>query len=795
MKKWLIALLTLLALSLSVAFAAEANDITEDCKFKVCSSGRKYTQMTDKKYTSYWESNKIKTPWIAITAPEGKPIAGLYVCFGNMPESWEIQTSDDGKDWFTAVPGDTRFLHAYVALPQPAQHVRLAVTSEKKTALRINDLFVLSEGDLPDWVQVWQPTEEKADILFLSTHPDDELIFFGGAIPTYAVEQQRKVVVAYFSRSNTTRSSELLNGLWHMGVRTYPVIGNFKDSYAKNLKAAYKSAGGKGKVNEWIVGLYRQYKPEVVVTQDTNGEYGHKQHMMIADAAQNCIALAANEDEFTASTIAYGTWQVKKLYLHLYPENQITFDWTVPLKSMNGATGIELAEEAYTLHKTQASSGMSVTETGTKYDNRVFGLAFTTVGEDVRKDDFLENIYDAPGSYDAAANNVEATPAPTEVPAYMAHMPALNAKGFLDEGEYIYSSEDEGLWIYVSQTSKVIIQRKYDATQPLTWFEADLYGDLDAGEMLRTVQNDPEKMGKVRVDATETAKKHNVVFAMNTDYYTYRVAVNNNRHTGIVIRDGRILYDDPYTEKQVTNSMFPNLDMLAFMPDGSLKVYHSWEKTAQEFIDEGVQTVYSFGPYLLLDGKVSERAYANNENIVIRDGRILYDDPYTEKQVTNSMFPNLDMLAFMPDGSLKVYHSWEKTAQEFIDEGVQTVYSFGPYLLLDGKVSERAYANNENKNPRCAIGMVEPGHYVAIMCEGRLKRSAGVTISYLAKMMRAKGCQVAFNMDGGQTAVMVFMGKQLNQIGAYDGGKTNSRPTSEVLGFGTSEQVGTYEVQ
>ena len=713
MKKWLIALLTLLALSLSVAFAAEANDITEDCKFKVCSSGRKYTLMTDKKYTSYWESNKIKTPWIAITAPEGKPIAGLYVCFGNMPESWEIQTSDDGKDWFTAVPGDTRFLHAYVALPQPAQHVRLAVTSEKKTALRINDLFVLSEGDLPDWVQVWQPTEEKADILFLSTHPDDELIFFGGAIPTYAVEQQRKVVGAYFTRSNTTRSSELLNGLWHMGVRTYPVIGNFKDSYAKNLKAAYKSAGGKGKVNEWIVGLYRQYKPEVVVTQDTNGEYGHKQHMMIADAAQNCIALAANEDEFTASTIAYGTWQVKKLYLHLYPENQITFDWTVPLKSMNGATGIELAEEAYTLHKTQASSGMSVTETGTKYDNRVFGLAFTTVGEDVRKDDFLENIYDAPGSYDAAANNVEATPAPTEVPAYMAHMPALNAKGFLDEGEYLYSSEDEGLWIYVSQTSKVIIQRKYDATQPLTWFEADLYGDLDAGEMLRTVQNDPEKMGKVRVDATETAKKHNVVFAMNTDYYTYRVAVNNNRHTGIVIRDGRILYDDPYTEKQVTNSMFPNLDMLAFMPDGSLKVYHSWEKTAQEFIDEGVQTVYSFGPY----------------------------------------------------------------------------------LLLDGKVSERAYANNENKNPRCAIGMVEPGHYVAIMCEGRLKRSAGVTISYLAKMMRAKGCQVAFNMDGGQTAVMVFMGKQLNQIGAYDGGKTNSRPTSEVLGFGTSEQVGTYEVQ
>ena len=139
MKKWLIALLTLLALSLSVAFAAEANDITEDCKFKVCSSGRKYTLMTDKKYTSYWESNKIKTPWIAITAPEGKPIAGLYVCFGNMPESWEIQTSDDGKDWFTAVPAtrasSTRMLRCRSRAACP-----LGGDKREETALRINDL-------------------------------------------------------------------------------------------------------------------------------------------------------------------------------------------------------------------------------------------------------------------------------------------------------------------------------------------------------------------------------------------------------------------------------------------------------------------------------------------------------------------------------------------------------------------------------------------------------------------------------------------------------------------------------
>lgn len=714
MKKWLTALVVFLLMlcCVSGAVAAEAMDISDDCTYKGSSNKRKPTLLHDKKYTTSWESNKTKTPWLSVTAPAGMPIHGLYICFATMPEQWEIQIAD-GKDWMTYQQGDTRFLHTYVNIPDGAEKVRIICTSEKKTAMRINELYVLSEGDVPSWVQRWEPTHEKADILFLSTHPDDELIFFGGAIPTYAAEQQRKVVVAYFTYSNVARSSELLNGLWHMGVRNYPVIGEFRDAFAKNLTTAYKNAGGKNKVREWVTGLYRQYQPEVVVTQDKDGEYGHKQHIMVAEAARDCIELAATEGEFLDSFMKYGAWQVKKLYLHLWPENQITFDWNVPLISMNGSTGLELAAEAYEYHKTQASSGFSVLETGAEYDNRVFGLAFSTVGEDVRKDDFLENIYDSVGSFKEIEPTPAPTPVPTPVPAYVGIMPKLNEKGFLDEGEFIYSSEEEGLWIFVDETCKVIIQRKYDATQPLTWFECDLWGDVEKGELLKTTQNDPVKMAKVRVDATETAKKHGIVFAMNTDYYTYRVAVKNSRKTGVVIRDGEILYDDRYTEKQVTPSLFPNLDTLAFYPDGSLSVHHSYDLTAQEYIDAGA-----------------------------------YD-----------------------------------------------VFSFGPYLIKDGKLSEKAYTSSDTRNPRAAIGMVEPGHYVAVMCEGRLKRSTGVTMSYLAKLMRSKNCQVAFNIDGGQTAVVVFMGKQLNQIGAYDGGKTNSRPTSEVVGIGHSDQVGIYEVK
>ena len=131
------AVLLLTLLLSAAALAAEAMDITEDCKFKTSSTKFKYTQMTDKKYTSKWESNKTKTPNIQITATKTMPIKYLYVCFASIPEAWEVQVAD-GDDWMTAIPGDTRFLHTLVTLPEPAEKVRLIVRSEKQCVLAIN---------------------------------------------------------------------------------------------------------------------------------------------------------------------------------------------------------------------------------------------------------------------------------------------------------------------------------------------------------------------------------------------------------------------------------------------------------------------------------------------------------------------------------------------------------------------------------------------------------------------------------------------------------------------------------
>ena len=88
--------------------------------------------------------------------------------------------------------------------------------------------------------------------------------------------------------------------------------------------------------------------------------------------------------------------------------------------------------------------------------------------------------------------------------------------------------------------------------------------------------------------------------------------------------------------------------------------------------------------------------------------------------------------------------------------------------------------------------MAEPGHYVDVLCEGRvgkkngMERSTGVMMENLAQIMQEEGCQIAVNLDGGQTAVVAFMGKQLNRVVKSD---PSGRPEVEVLAFGTSQKI------
>ncbi|MBQ9263594.1 MAG: phosphodiester glycosidase family protein [Clostridia bacterium] len=173
--------------------------------------------------------------------------------------------------------------------------------------------------------------------------------------------------------------------------------------------------------------------------------------------------------------------------------------------------------------------------------------------------------------------------------------------------------------------------------------------------------------------------------------------------------------------------------------------------------------------------------------VVIRDGQIFYDKPKK-----SSSLPPLDVMAFYPDGNVTVHQNNTTTAKKLVAAGATDTVSFGPILVENGAISPRAAQFGEVLNPRTAFGMVEPGHYVAVVADGRLKKAEGiegVTCQWMAEKMMELGCDTAINLDGGATCTMIFMGQRLNKIGNYGSGAAGNREQNELLGIGQSSAV------
>ena len=64
----------------------------------------------------------------------------FYICFAEMPEAWSIEEEINGE-WQTSIEGTTDYYHVLVAL-NGKNHFRLVGISEKKSYLKLNEVFV-----------------------------------------------------------------------------------------------------------------------------------------------------------------------------------------------------------------------------------------------------------------------------------------------------------------------------------------------------------------------------------------------------------------------------------------------------------------------------------------------------------------------------------------------------------------------------------------------------------------------------------------------------------------------------
>jgi len=147
-----------------------------------------------------------------------------------------------------------------------------------------------------------------------------------------------------------------------------------------------------------------------------------------------------------------------------------------------------------------------------------------------------------------------------------------------------------------------------------------------------------------------------------------------------------------------------------------------------------------------------------DQGIVIRNGE-LYRDVLFD-----------DVLVLYYDGSMETTEARAFDMDRILTEGAWQAWSFGPMLLDQGQPMTTFNSRVDPDNPRSAIGYYEPGHYCFVLVDGRQQGySNGMTLTELSQLFYDLGCTAAYNLDGGQSAVLTFFDQTVNQ--PYKGGR------------------------
>lgn len=165
-----------------------------------------------------------------------------------------------------------------------------------------------------------------------------------------------------------------------------------------------------------------------------------------------------------------------------------------------------------------------------------------------------------------------------------------------------------------------------------------------------------------------------------------------------------------------------------------------------------------------------------DDGIIIRNGVIYRDEPARIG------------LAFYLDGSIEIYDETETSAKELLDKGVWNTLSFGPALLVDSAIPagissvevDTNFGNHsiQGNQPRTGVGIMDDNHFVFIVVDGRSQGySRGVTLTEFAEIFQLLGCTEAYNIDGGGSSTMYFMGRLVNN----PLGRNQERGTSDIL--------------
>ena len=146
------------------------------------------------------------------------------------------------------------------------------------------------------------------------------------------------------------------------------------------------------------------------------------------------------------------------------------------------------------------------------------------------------------------------------------------------------------------------------------------------------------------------------------------------------------------------------------------------------------------------------------------DGTAPYGFVFSNGVCRNGMYENWDMAGFDSNNRLVVgYMSY----QEAINRGIRDAITWGPALIIDGNPVDVGYGGG--LNPRTAIGQTADGTVLLLVIDGRQPSSIGASYNDLIGIFREYGAVNAYNLDGGNSAGMVYEGEIINNMASING--------------------------
>jgi LmbE family N-acetylglucosaminyl deacetylase len=160
-------------------------------------------------------------------------------------------------------------------------------------------------------------------LMCVLAHPDDESLGMGGTLAKYAAEGIETYLVTatrgergWFGDEKDNpgpealgklRETELLNAAKELGICEV----KFLDYIDGDLDQANPA-----EVTAKIVSHLRHVRPDVVITFDPNGAYGHPDHIAICQFTTAAVLAAANPNYFNSSS----PHSITKLYYMAWPK-------------------------------------------------------------------------------------------------------------------------------------------------------------------------------------------------------------------------------------------------------------------------------------------------------------------------------------------------------------------------------------------------------------------------------------------------------------------------------------------